>query len=30
MSSKKTFAVAMIGIPEHERNILNNIFKLSL
>jgi two-component system cell cycle response regulator len=30
MSSKKTFAVAMIGIPEHERHILNNIFKLSL
>ncbi len=30
MSSKKTFAVAMIGIPEHERNILKNIFKLSL
>lgn len=29
MSSKKTFAVAMIGIPEHERNILKNIFKLS-
>jgi twitching motility two-component system response regulator PilG len=30
MSSKKTFAVAMIGIPEHERNILKNIFNLSL
>ena len=30
MSSKKTFAVAMIGIPEHERKILKNIFKLSL
>ena len=30
MSSKKTFAVAMIGIPEHECNILKNIFKLSL
>jgi len=30
MSSKKTFAVAMIGIPEHERSILKNIFKLSL
>jgi two-component system cell cycle response regulator len=30
MSSKKTFVVAMIGIPEHERSILKNIFKLSL
>jgi twitching motility two-component system response regulator PilG len=30
MSSKKTFAVAMIGIPDNERHILKNIFKLSL
>lgn len=30
MSDKKTFAVAMFGIPEPERNILKNIFKLSL
>jgi twitching motility two-component system response regulator PilG len=29
MSSKKTFAVAMIGIPQHERHVLTNIFKLS-
>lgn len=29
MSGKKTFAVAMIGIPEHERHVLRNIFKLS-
>ena len=30
MSDGKTFAVAVIGIPEHERNVLKNIFKLSL
>lgn len=30
MSDKKTFAVAMFGITEPERNILKNIFKLSL
>ncbi len=30
MSDKKTFAIAMFGIPEPERNILKNIFKLSL
>lgn len=30
MSDGKTFAVAMIGIPEQERNVLKNIFKLSL
>ncbi len=30
MSDKKTFAVAMIGIPDHEQNVLKNIFKLSL
>jgi twitching motility two-component system response regulator PilG len=30
MSGKKTFAVAMIGIPEPERHVLKNIFKLSL
>ena len=30
MSDGKIFAVAVIGIPEHERNILKNIFKLSL
>ncbi len=30
MSNKKIFAIAMIGIPEPERNILKNIFKLSL
>lgn len=30
MSDKKTFAVAMIGIPDQERNVLKNIFKLSL
>jgi twitching motility two-component system response regulator PilG len=29
MSSKKIFAVAMIGIPQHERHVLVNIFKLS-
>ncbi len=30
MSDGKTFAVAVIGIPEQERNVLKNIFKLSL
>ncbi len=30
MSDKKAFAVAMIGIPDQERNVLKNIFKLSL
>jgi hypothetical protein len=30
MSDKQTFMVAMIGIPDHERNVLKNIFKLSL
>ena len=30
MSDKKTFAIAMFGIPEPERNVLKNIFKLSL
>lgn len=30
MSDKKTFMVAMIGIPDHERSVLKNIFKLSL
>ena len=30
MSDKKTFMVAMIGIPDNERNVLKNIFKLSL
>lgn len=30
MSDKKTFAITMFGIPEPERNILKNIFKLSL
>ena len=29
-SEKNPFSVAIIGIPEHERNILRNIFKLSL
>jgi twitching motility two-component system response regulator PilG len=29
MGSKRTVAVAMIGIPEYERHILLNIFKLS-
>jgi two-component system cell cycle response regulator len=29
MNSKKTFAVGMIGIPESERHVLRNIFKLS-
>jgi two-component system cell cycle response regulator len=29
MSNKRIFAVAMIGIPERERHILANIFKLS-
>ncbi len=30
MSEKQTFLVAMIGIPDNERNVLKNIFKLSL
>lgn len=30
MSDKKSFKVALIGIPENERNVLKNIFKLSL
>ncbi len=30
MSSKKTYAVATIGIPDNERHVLVNIFKLSL
>ncbi len=30
MSDKKTFMVAFIGIPDNERNVLKNIFKLSL
>jgi len=30
MSEKKPFSVALIGIPENERNVLRNIFKLSL
>lgn len=30
MSDKKTFAITMFGIPEPERNVLKNIFKLSL
>lgn len=30
MNDKRTFAVAMIGIPDHEQNVLKNIFKLSL
>lgn len=30
MSDKKSFRVALIGIPENERNVLKNIFKLSL
>lgn len=30
MSDGKTFAVVVIGIPEQERNVLRNIFKLSL
>jgi len=30
MSDRKNFAVAMIGIPDQERNVLKNIFKLSL
>ncbi len=29
MSDKKTFAVAMLGIPANECNVLKNIFKLS-
>lgn len=30
MSNKKTFSIAVIGIPEHEQRIFKNIFKLSL
>ncbi|MGB5064515.1 MAG: response regulator, partial [Candidatus Competibacter sp.] len=30
MSDKQSFKVALIGIPESERNVLRNIFKLSL
>jgi twitching motility two-component system response regulator PilG len=30
MSDKKSFLVDMIGIPDHERNVLKSIFKLSL
>lgn len=30
MNDGKTFTVAMIGIPEQERKVLKNIFKLSL
>ncbi len=30
MSDKKSFKVALIGIPENERSVLRNIFKLSL
>ena len=30
MSENKSFKVALVGIPEKERNILSNIFKLSL
>jgi len=30
MTSKQSFKVTLIGIPESERNILKNIFKLSL
>lgn len=30
MSDKKTFAIAVFGIPEPERSVLKNIFKLSL
>ncbi|MDV7399976.1 hypothetical protein RZS08_51650, partial [Arthrospira platensis SPKY1] len=29
MSDKQTFMVAMIGIPDNERGVLKNIFKLS-
>lgn len=29
MSSKRTYTVAMLGIPEHDRHVLANIFKLS-
>ncbi len=29
MNSKRTIVIAMLGIAEHERNILKNIFKLS-
>jgi twitching motility two-component system response regulator PilG len=30
MNSKRTYAVTMIGIPENERHVLMNIFRLSL
>lgn len=30
MNEKKSFVVNLIGIPDHERSILRNIFKLSL
>lgn len=30
MSEKQTFLIAVIGIPDSERNVLKNIFKLSL
>lgn len=30
MSDKKSFKISIIGIPEQERNVLKNIFKLSL
>ncbi|MBE2294030.1 MAG: response regulator [Phycisphaerales bacterium] len=30
MSEKKSFGVGLIGIPDNERNVLKNIFKLSL
>lgn len=30
MSDRKAFAVALLGIPEQERSVLKNIFKLSL
>ena len=29
MSSKRTFAGIAIGIPDYERNVVRNIFKLS-
>ena len=30
MSEKKNYIVVMIGVPDSERNILRNIFKLSV
>ena len=30
MSDRKSFLIDMIGIPDHERNVLKSIFKLSL